>query len=145
MSASNAWLLDFGMPVRAAVGARELVQILDGAATFTVPLTPRYSRCVVVWQQRLLPVFDLARKMGAAEGERTLLAVVGYHGAPGQAVQFGALALAAPPVRIAVSDQQACPLAEQQAEWGALALSCFEHGGTPIPVLHLERIFGVLP
>lgn len=145
MSASNAWLLDFGLPVRAAVGARELVQILDGAATFPVPLTPAHSRRVVVWQQRLLPVLDLACKMGVAEGERTLLAIIGYQGAPGQAVQFGALALAAPPVRIAVSDQQACPLTEQQAAWGALALSCFEHDGAPIPVLRLERIFGALP
>ena len=67
MSGINAWLLDFGITFRAAIGVRELVQILDGAATFTVPLTHAHSRRVVFWQKRMLPVMDLAIRVGAMQ------------------------------------------------------------------------------
>lgn len=145
MSRMNAWLLDFGDSCRAAVGTRELLHLVDAPATFDVPCTPDYCRSVVYWQERLLPVMDIAARLGAAPQRAPFLAVIGYQQQRGEYPQFGALKLASPPQQLAVSDEQACPLPAQIGAWQELAISCFEHQGAPIPVLNLKYIFGNAP
>ncbi len=145
MPRMNAWLLDFGDACRAAVGARELLHLVDAPATFAVPCTPEYCRGVVLWQERLLPVMDIARRVGAQPRPAPFLAVVGYQQQRGEAPQFGALMLSSPPRQLAVSDEQACGLPEGNSAWQELAISCFEHQGAAVPVLDLRRIFSSAP
>ncbi len=145
MARTNAWLLDFGGSCRAAVGTRELLHLVDTPATFPVPCTPDYCCRVVFWQERLLPVMDIAARLGAAPRSAPFLAVVGYQHRRGESPQFGALTLASPPQQLAVSDEQACALPAQGGAWRELAVSCFEHQGVPIPVLNLSRIFTSAP
>jgi len=78
MSSKNAWVLDFGMSFRAAVGGRELLHLIDTPATFAVPCTPLYCRRVVFWQERLLPVMDIASRQGGVAQQAQFIAVVGY-------------------------------------------------------------------
>ena len=144
MSDMNAWLLDFGDACRAAVGTRELLHLVDAPATFTVPCTPGYCRSVVLWQERLLPVMDIAARLGAQPRSAPFLAVIGYQRQRGEYPQFGALALAAPPRQLAVRDEQACALPDEGG-WRELAVSCFEHEGAAVPVLDLYRIFSNAP
>ncbi len=135
----NAWLLDFGTSLRAAVGTRVLLQILDAPKLHEVPCTPAWCHSVLSWQGRLLPVMDMAVCLGEAPQERRLVAIAGYQDRPGGTLHFGALLLAAPPQAIAVGDAQSCALPETfPAEF---AISCFDHEGAAIPVLHLARIF----
>ncbi len=141
MSRMNAWLLDFGDSCRAAVGTRELLHLVDAPATFAVPCTPEYCRRVVLWQERLLPVMDMAARLGAAPHDAPFLAVVGYQKLRGEYPQFGALMLASPPRQLAVSDEQACALPAESSAWREWAVSCFELHGTPIPVLNLRHLF----
>jgi chemotaxis signal transduction protein len=141
----NAWLLDFGDACRAAVGARELLHLVDAPATFAVPCTPGYCRRVVLWQERLLPVMDIATRVGAQPGKAPFLAVIGYQQQRGEYPQFGALMLSSPPRQLAVSDEQTCRLPEENSAWQELAISCFEHQGAPVPVLNLCRIFSSAP
>ncbi len=141
----NAWLLDFGQSLRAAVGARVLLQIFDNPQLHEVPCTPPYCRSVLSWQGRLLPVMDMAARLTDAQQAQRLVAVAGYQDRPEEPVRFGALLLSAPPLAIAVSDAQSCPLPEQIPGWGQFSLSCFEHQGEAVPVLHLGRIFSRLP
>ena len=142
MSRMNAWLLDFGGSCQAAVGTRELLHLVDMPATFAVPCTPGYCGRVVLRQERLLPLMDIAVRRGGASRTTSFLGVVGYQQQRGEYPQFGALALAAPPRQLAVTDDQACRLPEADSAWRELAISCFEHQGMPIPVLNLNRIFG---
>lgn len=142
MPRMNAWLLDFGGSCQAAVGLRELLHLVDTPASFAVPCTPAHCRRVVLWQERLLPVMDIAVRLGHTSSAASFLGVVGYQRQRGEQPQFGALALASPPRQLAVTDDQACRLPEENGLWRELAISCFEHQGEPIPVLNLNRIFG---
>jgi chemotaxis signal transduction protein len=141
----NAWLLDFGGACKAAVGTRELLHLVDAPATFAVPCTPEYCRSIVLWQERLLPVMDIAARLGARPLAAPFLAVIGYQQQRGEYPQFGAFMLSSPPRQLAVSDEQACRLPDENSTWRELALSCFEHQGLPVPVLNLRRIFGNAP
>ncbi len=145
MSQANAWLLNFGDSCRAAVGTRELLHLVDAPETFVVPCAPDYCNRVVLWQERLLPVMDMAARLGTATGHTPFLAVIGYQKKRGEYPQFGALMLAAPPQQLQVSDEQACPLPAQDSAWQELAISCFEHQGAPVPVLNLNLLFGTAP
>jgi chemotaxis signal transduction protein len=142
MTSANAWLLDLGDAMHAAIGIRELVQIIEAPATFSVPLTPAHSRNIMFWQKRMVPVFDLSIRLDNKASKGTLMAIVGYHDATNQTAGLGAIILAAPPVRIAVDDAQACTLDEDMARWHELANSSFKQEGEVIPVLHLSRLFG---
>lgn len=141
MSGTKAWLLDLGASNWAAVGARELLHLIDTPLTYEIPYTPAYCRRAVFWQDRLLPVMDVAGRLGYEMQSGPFLAVVGYQLVRGEFPQFGALTLASPPRQVAVSDEQACVLPEEALRWKTLAISCFDHQGNAVPVLNLSKIF----
>jgi len=141
MSRMNAWVMDFGMSYRAAVGGRELLHLIDVRTTFAVPCTPSYCRSVVFWQEQLLPVMDIASLLGGKSQEAQFIAIVGYQQKRGEYPQFGALMVASPPLHVAVSDEQACMLPETILGWDELAISCFDYLGDAVPVLNLTRLF----
>ena len=145
MSRVNAWLLDFGNARQAAVGTRELLHLVDTPVTYAVPYTPEYCRSVVLWQERVLPVMDIAARLGAVPRTAPFLAVIGYQQQRGEYPQFGALMLSSPPRQLAVSDEQACELPDDGNAWRELSISCFDYQGSAIPVLNLARIFGSTP
>ncbi len=137
----NAWLLDFGHTLRAAVGMRVLLQIVDDPKLHPVPCTPPHCHSIHAWQGHMLPVVDMAALLGFDAQSKRLLAVAAYQEHPGDPVKFGALLLAAPPVAIIVDNEQACSLPEYPEAWGKFSLSCFGHQGDAVPVLHLGRVF----
>ncbi len=141
----NAWLLDFGQTLRAAVGMRVLVQIVDQPRLQPVPCTPPHCHSIFSWEGRLLPVLDMAVLLGYEPQAPRLLSIAAYQDHPGEPAKLGALLLSAPPVAIIVGNDQACSLPEQPETWDRFALSCFGHRGEAIPVLHLGRIFASQP
>jgi chemotaxis signal transduction protein len=145
MSRMNAWILDLGKSYKAAVGGRELLHLIDVPTTFAVPCTPAYCHSVVHWQGRLLPVMDIATRLGGTEQQAQFIAVVGYQQKRGEYPQFGALLLASPPLQASVSDEQACNLPQNTQGWSKLAISCFDYQGDAVPVLDLNRIFATPP
>jgi len=145
MSHQNAWLLELGINCRAAVGARELMHLIDVPKTFSVPYTPHYCHRVVAWQGQLLPVMDIAARLGNDSQNERFVAVVAYQQYSGAQPQFAALSLVASPRQISVSDEQACGLPENFQPVSGFAISCFEHQGEAIPVLNLNRLFESAP
>ncbi len=141
---SQAWLLDVGANSRVAVGGRELVHLLYEPQSYLVPMTPRHVRRVVSWQERLLPLVDLASWLGdrRPQTELKVVGVFAYQFHPGEEPQYGALRLAAPPTRLAVGDDQACDFPEPTSAWESVAISCFEHEGERFPILDLRRVYG---
>jgi len=145
MSEADAWLLNPGPGLQAAVGALELVHLLPDTPTlFEVPHCPPHCHRVLVWQEEILPLVDLAtRLMGRPPADTPgLIAVVAYQEQPNAEPNHGALALDTPPTRIRVNDAHACALPEGQDHWRPLAIACFDHAGSvPVPVLDLQRLF----
>ncbi|MFA6904101.1 MAG: chemotaxis protein CheW [Gallionellaceae bacterium] len=145
MAESNAWILDFGQHFTAAVGAREVLHLLDVHSTFPVPCTPKYCNSVVAWRDRLLPVMDMASRLGGMTQQAKFIAVVGYQQRRGEYPQFGALLLSSPPLQATVNDEQACKLPENAQVWNGLAMACFDFHGEAVPVLDINRLFNTAP
>jgi len=141
MTDMNAWILDFGLGNRAAVGGRELLHLVDVPTTFAVPCTPSYCCRVLSWQGRMLPVMDIASRLGGSSQKSPFIGVIGYQKRSGEYPQFGALLLSSPPLHVTVSDEQACALPEEMQRWNELAISCFDFQGAALPVLNLNFIF----
>lgn len=138
----NAWLLDLGHSMRAAIGSRELVQILEHPVLHAVPLSPSYGCHVLIWQKHLVPVISLSMRVAALATGQSLVALVAYQEFVHQAPKLGAVFLASPPTRIEVNDTQATAQDDCLTDWKGLAISCFEREGALVPVLHLNRLFG---
>ena len=142
---AKAWLLDIGMTNMAAGGSREGMHLLDIPVFYVVPRAPHYCNRVVAWQGRLLPVMNLAARIGRDLGETRFMAVVGYQSPQDDEVKYGAVPLVSPPRQILVGDEQACELPEDMADLRSLAMSCFLHEDAPVPILNLQYIFGAQP
>jgi chemotaxis signal transduction protein len=150
MATANAWLITLSRNLRVAVGEFEMIHVIpDLPPLFEVPRAPSYCRHVTIWERKIVPVMDLARRLlgdatltACSGGDNsTFLAIVARQ--PEKSFQYGALVLSSVPARVQVDDDQACTLAEPLQGWRALALSCFEHEEYgPIPILNLAHIFG---
>lgn len=148
MNVSNAWLLNLGADRVGAIGERELLHVVAEPEAFEVPLAPTHCRYVLIWQDRLLPVWDVsARLIQCAELQRPVVAaVVGYQARRGETPWLGAIALTEPPTRCKVTDSQACELPENEPAWFDIAHSCFAHDDRPVPILDLYTMFsGSMP
>ena len=141
----NAWVLDFGMGYRAAVGTRELFHLIDVPTSYIVPCTPAYCRSVLFWQGKLLPMMDMSSRVGGAELDAPYIAVVGYQSKRGELPQFGALKMVSPPLQVTVSDEHACEIPDELRGWRELSISCFDLNSAAIPILNLKRIFNTAP
>lgn len=138
---ARAWLLELGEGRVAAVGPLEMAHLLsDAPAAVAVPHAPAYADRVFLWEGEMVPVLDLcARMSGRPARETPYLGVVRYREAAGESLCLGALALDAPPRRVAVSDDMACDLPDPA--WRPFAISCFSHDEQAVPVLDLARVF----
>ena len=75
-----------------------------------------------------------------AQPTRHLL-VVTFQAVPGEALQYGALALPSLPVTVTVSDATRCALPGDSDLWPLISMACFEHAGSAVPVLCTARLF----
>ncbi|HRZ24109.1 MAG TPA: chemotaxis protein CheW [Candidatus Contendobacter sp.] len=144
MAESTAWVLALDQQLRAAVGEREMVHLIEAPTLLEVPRSPFYCRQVLVWNDAVLPAMDLAAwlRRQPAHRAQTLVGVFAYQTQPGADPEYGALLLASIPMRASVTDEQACALPQQPDDWRTLAISCFKQNNQPIPILDLPHIFG---
>ena len=139
-----AWVLALDDQLRAAVGERELIHLIETPTLLETPLSPHYCRQVVLWNQLLLPALDLSAWFWGrprASHDWKLAGVVAYQTTPDAALGYGALLLVDIPQRLRVADTQACPLPKHPRGWDELALSCFLQGENAIPILDLPHLF----
>lgn len=110
---------------------------------FDVPLAPRHCSSVVIWQNTVVTVWDVREWIspGSAAADTILLAVVGHQAAKRQTPRFGAVLLAEPLRRVAVTDEQACEPPGDTPAWGRISNSCFCHEGRPTSILDLALMF----
>lgn len=146
---AQAWILSITDTLFAAVGEFELVHILpDSVELYKVPKAPHYCQQVFVWQNKVIPVMDLAARFGFEQNlttkEHFFISIFAYRAEKTGLIEFGALLLTDTPRRKAVSDEQACALTTDLYAWRQCFKSCFKDSDTQkeIPVLKLERLFG---
>jgi len=141
----QAWLLDFGNGLQAAVAYHEMWQVLLSPKLFDVPCTPGYCSHVLILQNKILPVLNMATLLLDAEKPfiaiGNVIGVVVYQTEPKEPADYGCLYLSKMPQRIEVSDDDACDLPEDKKYWEPLTLSCFLRDGVAIPIIDFAYLF----
>jgi hypothetical protein len=122
------------------------VALVDDPPVVAVPGAPYYCVGLVPWQQGHVPLLDLdtllrayAEREPAPSGHVLVLA---YQSAPNEPLAYGAVCARSLVRLVEVGDEAACPLPADSDLWPWIALSCFEHEGTPVPVIDTARLFG---
>jgi nucleoid-associated protein YgaU/chemotaxis signal transduction protein len=137
--------MDVGAGWRVAVGAHRVVEYLLSPPTHTLPRMPAHCPGILIWQERMIPVLDLAPVLSeqaqAQEHEVHRAVVLAYQEMPGQPLRYGALVVRAAPVEVWVSDDMACPLPEDPPAFKHFSCSCFAHQEESIPILDTTRLF----
>lgn len=144
MKESTAWILSLATDLQAGVGELEMVHLVPSPELFDVPATPFYCRHVLIWEDGILPVLDLAAwlKGHAEPREHRLVGIFAYQDRPGATPRHGGLLLERTPRRVQVSDKQASGLPEDSASWRQIAVSCFtDDEGKRIPIIDLAQLF----
>lgn len=152
MSGSAAWLMDFGGGVLAAMSVTHVLHVLeDMSLVHRVPLAPAHCNRVLVWQQQLLPVVDLAQlkapELTAALSQpgRAYACVLGWRIA-NDATEYGVLLTRSLPRRIVIADDSmVAPSASEASTWQGSALSFFSYHGRTAPIIDPAPLFGLPP
>ncbi len=144
MSGQGAWLLEFGSGQTGVIGERQLLHLLPAPLSLhEVPASPFFCRHVVIWEQEPVPVMALSAWLEGrpSSDEPAVVAVAAFFDTRAGENRYGALRLSAIPRRIVVSDEQACELPPDMAEWREIALSCVEHQSRALPIVNLAHVF----
>lgn len=112
-----------------------------------VPGAAYYAYGLLYWQNRYIPFIHLESVLQAypafdASAAVHYALVLAYQTAPGEPLQYGAIAVAETPYSHPVQDADFCPLPTDSDMWPALAISCFQYQGQAIPILDAAKIFG---
>jgi len=141
---SSAWLLDCGGGTRVAVALPSLLHLIeDSSLLFRVPVVPRHLAQVLLWQQRVFPVVDLALQLTGSvpAGSRTYLCMLGWRDGSEQS-DYGALLVRELPRRIQIPDASlATPTAPLAGQWQGLAVTYFDWQGQVIPIIAPAALF----
>jgi len=141
---SNAWLLECDPALIVAVSDHEIVEYIQPQRSYTVPETPRYCNRVITWQDKLVPVMDLALLTGMRNLQQELpfVCLLCYQLAPRQALQYLALRINRTPQKVAVDDSQACDIADDDFPplLKSVTLCGFTHMQQAVPILDLGKL-----
>ena len=146
----RGWLLSLPGKRIVAVGERELVHILPEVPMLRpIPRAPRHARRAMVWQQRILPVIDLAELFDEGTEDSAvvpLIGVVAFSASGRKATGLGALLLYGVPQRLETSmnePREMPPRLQALADWSLSCLEHPEHG--EVPILYLSKLFSRVP
>lgn len=122
------------------------LEIVENPDIFPVPGAAPHALGLLLWQDKWIPVIDLARLLlpqsaPAAEPPKYIL-VLAFQRVPGQPLEYGALVLPALPETVFVDDSMACELPNDSPLWPAISLSCFSYRDEAIPIVDTGRLLG---
>jgi len=143
-----AWIISITDTLSVAVGEFELIHVLpDNPELFNIPTAPPYCQQVFIWQNKIIPVMNLAERFGleknATPNDHRVMTIFAYRTEKTALPEYGALSLNATPRRSEVSDTQACPLPTELSAWVNYVRCCFQDAESQqsIPILKLEHLF----
>jgi hypothetical protein len=139
-----AWLLDCGGGVRVALPLTNLLHLIEDRALLQrVPLVPKHLSNVLLWQQRIFCVVDLAMQFGALvpATAASYVCLLGWCESDGRS-DYGGLLVRELPRRVQIDDQSlATPTQQLAAQWAGVALTYFDFHGHIIPIIAPAALF----
>ncbi len=143
MKEINAWRLDVGEDRVAAIGEHHLRHLVSRPTLFEIPQTPAGCARVCIWNDAIIPVWDVPRSLGVTTAfvEATVLAVIAFQLPQDAAVQVAGIALTGAPVRINGVQPNSADLPDPALAWKRIASACFRHGEHVLPVLDFSKMF----
>ena len=143
MTSSDAWLLECRDSLSIAIAVHEMAEYVQAPIRFAVPGSPEYCSSVLLWQENLVPIMDIAALLGHPPAEEiSPMSVVTYQQQPGAPLQHLAISVTSAPEKIRVEDEQVCELPEE-LNTGVLmpvTLSCFTHDTRPVIILDIAGL-----
>ena len=143
MTVSDALLLECSDTLSIAVGDHEMVEFVPTPIRFAVPGSPAYCSNVLLWQENLVPIMDIAALLGHSLDEaKTLMCLLTYQEQPGAALQQLVVRATKAPEKIRVDDEKACELPEEisTSVLMPVSLSCFTHADQPVIILDIAGL-----
>lgn len=138
---ASAWLLQPSEDISVAVGQYEVIHILDQPDYISIPSAPGHCCQVVIWNNRIIPVIDLAVWSGENSGHNKIVAIVIYDGPDGE-YSYGGVNLLSIPLLHTVQNAHFCELPVSNKHWKSISVSCFRKpDGEVVPILNLQSIF----
>lgn len=140
---STAWLVDICGGLQVAVAEREMMAYDTSAEIRSLPLTPHSCSQVTFWGDRIVPLINLGEITAKqVDAEFSAVVIVAYQTRPKTPLSYVALGVKSDPVKIMVSDKQACDLPDSYLEdiWLPLALSAFSRNGQAVPILNIAML-----
>ena len=121
-----------------------MVELLQRERCQEVPGTPGYCSKVLVWNQSIVPVMDIAGLHENASGSRSdsYFCLLYYQEAPNSPLQLVAIRVERAPERIRVDDAQVCefPREFDDSRLKPITLSCFMHRAKPVLILDIPSL-----
>jgi len=143
MSLSTAWLLQCGEKLSIAVGDREMVELVQGQSSHPVPGSPTHCSSVLVWQESIVPIMDLAVLYSGVglDPQNSYPCLLNYQEAPSRPIQLLALRVSEAPERIQVDDAQFCEMSPDLATpFKPITLSSFSHHARTVLILDIASL-----
>jgi chemotaxis signal transduction protein len=145
MSTNNAWLLECGDALTVAVSDHEIVEYVQPERYYSIPGTPDYCCSVLAWQDKLVPVMDMAAVLYGdhkARSEPLFACLLSYQLAPKQPLQYLALSISQAPKKIQVDDEQVCELPSDGISrlLASVSFCCFSHQQLPVAILDIAKL-----
>ncbi len=148
---TQAWLLPLRGERVVAIGHDELRHLLIEPPIYKLPHAPRFCQSLVMWEEHLLPLYDLAAFMdtdnnsAADETESQdpvdhIYAVIGFNLGVGK-VDYGAISITEPPLLIDVNDDDVTDIDRQIASRKMVVKSNFEYSGKRVPIINIKYLF----
>lgn len=139
-----AWIMEIAEGFLGAVGEFELIHILpDYPQLFQIPKAPDHCQQVFIWQNRIIPVLNPAKKLLNCSEQGKIIAIFAYKNQKTNYIEYGALFITDTPNRIEVSDEQLVALPTHLQTWSLYTKCCFQDTKTQkiIPILKIEQLF----
>jgi chemotaxis signal transduction protein len=141
----EAWLLECGGGVTVAVPAINMLHVVEETSRcFRVPMAPPHCDHVLVWQERVLPIVDIAKLLSplvAVSVAHKGYCVVGWCGVD-DISEYGVIGAATAPRRVIIRDDMSvAPSAQLASQW-PVAVGFFVHAKDTIAIVDPARLFG---
>jgi chemotaxis signal transduction protein len=140
--AIEAWLLECGS-LRLLVSPNNIQHVIESTDKyFHVPMMPAHCNSMLVWQQHVMPVVNVAVWLNAASTSCQYSCIMGWQDID-RGNEYGVLMTSAFPQRVKISDSNCVtPSAEVAECWQQCALCFVQLGNDVIPIIDPARLFG---
>ncbi len=151
MSGVSAWVLEVSPTISLAVGQFEVAHIVDQMHLAPVVQAPEHCKYVTIWNNRIIPIFDIAQWLSANGGVEKqankqsdhyrIIAILIYKLENGE-LAYGGIPLSKSPVLDKINNNQQCGLPSNTAKWKKIAASCFRsQNDQTVPILNIQALF----